>query len=95
MTYVQCHSLTPPIDGHNRPHCVRSDFQNSKISNIRPNLEHFGAFERVGGPGRRSRLLPRYPRGVWDGPHPGGAGTPRDHARKLDTDPVGVAQEFR
>ena len=64
MTYVQCHSLTPPIDGHNRPHCVRSDFQNSKISNIRPNLEHFGAFERVGGPGRRSRLLPRYPRGV-------------------------------
>ena len=28
------------------------------------------------------------------GPHPGGAGTTRDHARQLDTAPVGVAQEF-
>eukprot|EP00964_Phaeocystis_antarctica_P089028 scaffold56727_cov40-Phaeocystis_antarctica.AAC.2 len=49
----------------------------------------------MASPGCRSRLLRRYPRGVSVGPHPGGAVTTRDHARQLDTDPVGVAQEFR
>ena len=35
-----------------------------------PNFAQFGVFQRVGGPGRRARLLPRYPMGCvsWSTP---------------------------
>ena len=91
MTYNQCHSLPPPIYGHHRLHCVKPTSENSKILNLGPK---FGPIWRLGAmtsPGCRSRLLPRYPRGMLVGPHPGGAGTTRDHARQLDTDPVWVS----